>query len=133
MHTAPESLNQVPRAVAALALLLALAMLEQGFSLFQRDLAFSAVDAEVGFWGEGSYHPTTAKREQVGRQLDALLEQAPGNPDYQLLAASYHAWQAYWADDPELEQKYTRKAEKAQIAARQARPAYPRDEAAATD
>jgi hypothetical protein len=69
----------------------------------------------------------------VGQQLDALLAEAPGHPEYQLLAASYYSWQAYWAEDPELEQQYTRKAEQAQYAAQQARPAYARDEQAETD
>jgi hypothetical protein len=121
------------RAKSAIALLLALAMMWQGLGLFQRDLAFIAVETEVSFWGEGSYQPTAAKREWAGRQLDALLAETPANPDYQLLAASYHAWQAYWAQDPELEQQYTHKAEQAQYAARQARPAYLRDEQAAID
>ncbi len=37
-------------------------MVEQGFSLFQRDLAFTAADTEVSFWGQGDYQPTAAQR-----------------------------------------------------------------------
>ena len=91
MRTTP-ALQQVPRAAAALALLLALAMVEQGFSLFQRDLAFTAAETEVSFWGQGDYQPTVEKREWVGQQLGELLAESPGNPEYQLLAASYYAW-----------------------------------------
>jgi hypothetical protein len=130
------SLKQVPKPAAVLALLalaLALIMVEQGYSLFQRDLAFGAAETEVSFWGEGSYQPTAAKREQVGRQLAILLQQAPGNPDYQLLAASYYSWQAWWAEDPELEEQYTHKGQRARELARQSRPAYVYNEAGETE
>ncbi|MCB1848604.1 MAG: hypothetical protein KDI04_14835 [Halieaceae bacterium] len=133
MHTAPLSLQQVSRAAAALALLLALAVVEQGFSLFQRDLAFTAAETEVSFWGEGNYQPTAAKREWVGQQVGELLAEAPGHPEYQLLAASYYAWQAYWAEDPKLEQQYTHKGQQAREYARQSRPAYVYNEAGATE
>ena len=128
MRTTP-ALQQVPRAAAALALLLALAMVEQGFSLFQRDLAFTAAETEVSFWGQGDYQPTVEKREWVGQQLGELLAESPGNPEYQLLAASYYAWQAWWTDDPELEQQYTQKGQQARELARQSRPAYVYNEA----
>ena len=132
MRTTP-ALQQVPRAAAALALLLALAMVEQGFSLFQRDLAFTAAETEVSFWGQGDYQPTVEKREWVGQQLGELLAESPGNPEYQLLAASYYAWQAWWTDDPELEQQYTQKGQQARELARQSRPAYVYNEADATE
>ncbi|MCB0636805.1 MAG: hypothetical protein KDC54_09330 [Lewinella sp.] len=132
MRTTP-ALQQVPRAAAALALLLALAMVEQGFSLFQRDLAFTAAETEVSFWGQGDYQPTVEKREWVGQQLGELLAESPGNPEYQLLAASYYAWQAWWTDDPELEQQYTQKGQQARELARQSRPAYVYNEAGETE
>ena len=132
MRTTP-ALQQVPRAAAALALLLALAMVEQGFSLFQRDLAFTAAETEVSFWGQGDYQPTVEKREWVGQQLGELLAESPGNPEYQLLAASYYAWQAWWTDDPELEQQYTQKGQQAREFARQSRPAYVYNEAGANE
>ena len=118
---------------AALALLLALVMAWQGLGLMQRDLAFTAADTEVSFWGQGNYQPTAAKRDWVGQQVGDLLAQSPGNPDYQLLAASYYAWQAWWADDPELEQQYTQKGQQAREIARQSRPAYVYNEAGATE
>ena len=132
MRTTP-ALQQVPRSAAALALLLALAMVEQGFSLFQRDLAFTAAETEVSFWGQGDYQPTVEKREWVGQQLGELLAESPGNPEYQLLAASYYAWQAWWTDDPELEQQYTQKGQQARELARQSRPAYVYNEAGETE
>ena len=132
MRTTP-ALQQVPRAAAALALLLALAMVEQGFSLFQRDLAFTAAETEVSFWGQGDYQPTVEKREWVGQQLGELLAESPGNPEYQLLAASYYAWQAWWTDDPELEQQYTQKGQQSRELARQSRPAYVYNEAGETE
>ena len=132
MRTTP-ALQQVPRAAAALALLLALAMVEQGFSLFQRDLAFTAAETEVSFWGQGDYQPTVEKRKWVGQQLGELLAESPGNPEYQLLAASYYAWQAWWTDDPELEQQYTQKGQQARELARQSRPAYVYNEAGETE
>ena len=132
-RAAPVSSQPLPRSAAALALLLALAMVEQGFSLMQRNLAFSAADTEVSFWGQGDYQPTAAKREWVGQQVGDLLDQSPGNPDYQLLAASYYAWQAWWADDPALEAQYTRMGQRAAEMARQSRPAYVYNEPGATE
>lgn len=121
------------RATAAIALLAALAVVWQGLNLFQRDLAFTAAETEVSFWGRGEYQPTAATRERTGAQLQALLAANPTHPEYQLLAASYYAWQAYWTDNEELEQRFTRRAEQARKAARQSRPAYVYNEDGTSD
>ena len=121
------------RAGAFAALLLAVTITWQGLALLQRDLAFSAAETEVSFWGREGYQPTVATIARTGRQLEALLARAPEHPEYQLLAASYYAWRAWWADDAELEAQYTRMGQQAREIARQSRPAYVYNEAGETE
>ena len=121
------------RAGAFAALLLAVTITWQGLALLQRDLAFSAAETEVSFWGREGYQPTEATIARTGRQLEALLARAPEHPEYQLLAASYYAWRAWWADDAELEAQYTRMGQQAREIARQSRPAYVYNEAGETE
>ena len=121
------------RAGAFAALLLAVTITWQGLALLQRDLAFSAAETEVSFWGREGYQPTEATIARTGRQLEALLATAPEHPEYQLLAASYYAWRAWWADDAELEAQYTRMGQQAREIARQSRPAYVYNEAGETE
>ena len=129
----PASARGVARAGAFAALLLVLAMTWHGLALLQRDLAFSAAETEVSFWGREGYQPTAATIARTGRQLEALLATAPEHPEYQLLAASYYAWRAWWADDAELEAQYTRMGQQAREIARQSRPAYVYNEAGETE
>ena len=121
------------RAGAFAALLLAVTITWQGLALLQRDLAFSAAETEVSFWGREGYQPTEATIARTGRQLEALLARAPEHPEYQLLAASYYAWRAWWADDAELEAQYTQLGQQAREIARQSRPAYVYNEAGETE
>ena len=121
------------RAGAFAALLLAVTITWQGLALLQRDLAFSAAETEVSFWGREGYQPTAATIARTGHQLEALLATAPEHPEYQLLAASYYAWRAWWADDAELEAQYTRMGQQAREIARQSRPAYVYNEAGETE
>tara|TARA_R110001599_G_C12274970_1_gene662053 strand:+ start:1105 stop:1521 length:417 start_codon:yes stop_codon:yes gene_type:complete len=112
-------------AAAVLALVLALALVWQSAKLFQQDLAFTAVETEVSFWGRGDYQPDAKTRARVGKTLEGLLTEVPAHPGYLMLAANYHAWQAYWAESPELEYDFSRRAEAAKNAAKQSRPAHP--------
>ena len=125
----PAAARGVARAGAFAGLLLALTMTWQGLALLQRDLAFTAAETEVSFWGREDYQPTQATIARTGRQLEALLAKAPRHPEYQLLAASYYAWQAYWTEDAELEAQYTQLGQQAREIARQSRPAYVYNEA----
>ena len=133
MMRPPAAARALTRTGAFAALLLALTMTWQGLALLQRDLAFSAAETEVSFWGREDYQPTEATRQRTGRQLEALLATAPEHPEYQLLAASYYAWRAWWADDAELEAQYTRMGQQAREIARQSRPAYVYNEAGETE
>ena len=108
-----------------MALVLALSMAWQSAKLFQQDLAFTAAETEVSFWGRGDYQPDAKTRERVGKTVETLLQEVPTHPGYLTLAASYYAWQAYWAETPEMEYDYNRRAEAAKNAARQSRPANP--------
>lgn len=113
------------RAAAAIALLvLALTMVWQGLSLIQRDLAFTAAETEVSFWGRGEYQPGERARDAAGNALQGLLAAAPAHPDYLTLASSYYAWRAYWAQEAAAESEFNGKALAAQLAAQQSRPAY---------
>jgi hypothetical protein len=108
----------------AAALVLAIIVALQSASLFRLDLAFTATETELSFWGRGDYLPTAATRARTERELEVLLERAPVHPDYLALAAYHDAWLAYREDDPAIAQAYALQAVKAQFAAQQNRPAY---------
>lgn len=112
------------RATAAIALLVALVMVWQGLNMFQGDLAFSAAETEVSFWGRGEYQPTERTREATGYAVENLVAAAPAQPAYLSLAASYYAWRAYWTEEIAVENDYNAQALAAQYAAQQSRPAY---------
>jgi hypothetical protein len=114
----------VARISAVVALLIALALVWQGLGLLQRDLAFTAAETEVSFWGRGEYQPYEDTRETVGRAVEQLVAAAPGQPDYLTLAASYYAWRGYWAQEATVETEYNALALAAQYSAQQSRPAY---------
>jgi len=114
-------------AAAALALAtlgLAVTLAWQAATLFHLDLAFTATETELSFWGRGEYEPAEATRETTGRELDALLAAAPDHPDYLTLAAYHAAWLAYREDDPTVARPYALQAVDKQYAAQQNRPAY---------
>jgi hypothetical protein len=110
--------------LAAFAGALAITVAWQSATLFRLDLAFTATETELSFWGRDGYQPTDAARARIGKELDTLLERAPAHPDYLALAAYHHTWQAYREDDPTIAQVYALQAVNAQFAAQQNRPAY---------
>lgn len=110
--------------LAGAALLIAIILAWQATALVRQDLAFTAVETEVSFWGRGSYQPDELTIARTGQRLDALLQAAPAHPAYQSLAASYWDWQVYWADNAEQEQLYAQRAQQARDIARQSRPAF---------
>lgn len=112
------------RMLAAVALLPALAVAWQSAVLVRDDLAFTASQTEVSFWGRGDYRPTPATRQRTEHAVEALLADNPSQPDYLELAAGLYAWQGYWVQDPEQAAEYNRRAVRAQYAAQVARPAY---------
>ncbi|MEM1154586.1 MAG: hypothetical protein AAGI44_10615 [Pseudomonadota bacterium] len=109
----------------ASSLCIAIALVWQGFSLFSQDLAFTAIEAEVSFWGQGEYVPVEGTREQVGETLATLLNSEPEHPGYLTLATSYYAWRAYWAETKQQELDYNARSERAARAAWLSRPAHP--------
>ena len=111
-------------ALALAALGLAVTLAWQAATLFHLDLAFTATETELSFWGRGDYQPAEATRETTRRDLDALLAAAPEHPDYLTLAAYHAAWLAYWEDDPTVARPYALLAVDNQYAAQQNRPAY---------
>lgn len=121
---APQAAPTGARVLAVAALAPALAVAWQSTALCQRDLAFTAAETEVSFWGRGEYLPGSATRQRTERAVEALLAESPAQPDYLQLAASLFAWQGYWASDPWRETGYIRRAVEAQWAAQENRSAY---------
>lgn len=93
-------------------------------SWLRLDLAYTATETELSFWGRGHYLPSEATWARAGRELDTLLSRAPVHPDYLSLAAYRYTWLAYWEDDPVAALPYAVQAVNAQFAAQQMRPAY---------
>lgn len=123
---AANPMPNASRALVATILLISLYTASRAADLLRQDLAFTAVQTEVSFWGRGDYQPARPVRTDLGRRLDTLLADSPAQPDYLTVAASYFAWQAFWAETLELEQDYSRRALRAQYTAQQSRPAYRR-------
>ena len=127
-HLAPAAgagkASPVATAITLAALAIAITVAWQAATLFRLDLAFTAAETELSFWGRGNYQPTAATREHIQRELDALLAAAPGQPNYLALAAYHDAWLAYREDDPDAARPYALRAASAQFGAQQNRPAY---------
>jgi len=70
--------------LAGVAGVLAVIVAWQSATLFRMDLAFTAAETELSFWGRGDYQPTEATRARISRELGVLLEGAPAHPDYHL-------------------------------------------------
>jgi len=109
-------------AIAALGMAVTVAW--QSATVFRLDLAFTAAETELSFWGRGDYQPDDASRQRTARTLEALLIEAPRHPDYLTLAAYHDAWRAYREDDPTLAQPYAVRALNNQYGAQLNRPAY---------
>jgi hypothetical protein len=110
--------------MAAPILALALVAAYTGFTTFAQDLAFTNAQTELSFWGSDSYQPEPKTIELTGRTIDALLQNAPGHPEYLGLQANYAAWQAYWATDTIERVSFSQQAVQSQHAALQSRPAH---------
>ncbi len=127
MSVAEPVVRDKPRVAIALALaalILAITAAWQSADLFRLDLAFTAVETELSFWGRGNYQPGEATREHTARALDTLLARAPDQPDYLALAAYHSAWLAYEEDVPEIARSHALEAAQTQLLAQQRRPAY---------
>ncbi len=85
--------------MAAPILALALVGAYRGFTTFAQDLAFTNAQTELSFWGSDSYQPEPETIKYTGQTIDALLQNAPGHPEYLGLQANYAAWQAYWVKE----------------------------------
>ena len=109
-------------AIAALGMAVTVAW--QSATVFRLDLAFTAAETELSFWGRGDYQPDDASRQRTAQALEALLAVAPRHPDYLALAAYHDAWRAYREDDPTLAQPYAVRALNNQYGAQLNRPAY---------
>lgn len=105
-------------------LLLALGGTLYAGELFRRDLLFTRLETEVGFWGRGDYQPRPETIQRTGRSLNTLVESAPNNPLYLALQANYAAWRGFWSEDPALGQQFTGRAIAAQRASLESRPAH---------
>lgn len=113
------------RAAAALiVLVVCIASFAGGWRAFSQDLEYRRLVTEVGFWGREGYLPTDEVLAQTARDLDRLLAQAPGQPDYLALRASVFAWQGYASEDIDTRIAFSNRAVQTQYSALRARPAH---------
>jgi hypothetical protein len=112
------------RLMAAALLLLALLGVYAGVVTFQQDLAFTAAQTEISFWGRDNYQPEPKIIKHTGHTIDTLVQQAPLHPEYLGLGAKYDAWQAYWAIEPDERANFNEKAVQSQYKAMLSRPAH---------
>lgn len=118
MSTSPAQLMAIP--ILALALVGA----HRGFTTFRQDLVFTSAQTELSFWGRDTYQPEPKTISHTGQAIGALLQDAPGHPEYLGLQANFAAWQAYWAKDPIERASFSLQAVQNQKAALQSRPAH---------
>jgi len=95
-----------------------------GFITFTQDLAFTGAQTELSFWGRDGYQPEAGTIARTGQSIDALLQGAPGNPEYLGLQASYATWQAYWAENTDERASFNAQAVQSQYKGLQSRPAH---------
>jgi hypothetical protein len=110
--------------MAAPILALALVGAHRGFTTFAQDLAFTNAQTELSFWGSDSYQPEPETIKYTGQTIDALLQNAPGHPEYLGLQANYAAWQAYWSKNRNNRASFNSQAVQSQHKALQSRPAH---------
>jgi hypothetical protein len=94
-----------------------------GVSLFQQNLAFTAVDTELSFWGRSKYQPDVQTIAVTGASIEGLLRHNPRHPDYLASQAYYTAWQGYRAQDGTERERLNEQAAASQYLALQSRPA----------
>ena len=111
------------RLMLVVVLMLTLLLVAQGCRLFQQDLAFTAAETELSFWGSESYHPPEPTIKRAGQTIESLLQQAPQHASYLELQAYYLSWLGYWSEDVELRLRFNDQAVQTQYRALQARPA----------
>ncbi len=70
----------------------------QGLSTLNRDMAFTAVQTEVSFWGRASYQPTAATIARTDRDIHQLTAVSV-NPEHLALQAAYASWRGFWAEN----------------------------------
>jgi hypothetical protein len=118
MDISPARIMTVPL------LLLALLGVYAGIITFQQDLAFTAAQTEISFWGRDNYQPELKTIKHAGHTIDTLLQQAPLHPEYLGLSAKYEAWQAYWTSEPDERVSFNQGAVQSQYKAMLSRPAH---------
>ena len=111
------------RGAAALALLLAAAGVYAGVRVYLQDLEYTRVQAEISFWGRGTYQPAQGVIEHTGDVIGGLLRAAPAQPELLELQAHYLAWRAYWSEDPGRRDDFGQAAADSQYLALLSRPA----------
>jgi hypothetical protein len=104
-------------------LILTLLLVAQGLRLFQQDLAFTAAETELSFWGRENYQPLQPAIVRTGQRIDALLQQNPQHSSYLELHAYYLSWLGFWTDDVEQRFSFNDQAMQTQYRALQTRPA----------
>lgn len=110
--------------LTAAALVVAITVAWQSATVISQDLAFTAAETELSFWGRDNYQPADSSREDTQKVLETLLAAAPNHPDYLALKAYHEAWRAYSAYDPRITHMHVLRAMRLQLSAQEARPAY---------
>ncbi|MEP4486932.1 MAG: hypothetical protein ABJ013_14980 [Halioglobus sp.] len=94
------------------------------FKAIQHDLIFDELEAEVSFWGRGSYQPTESTRHSIASRLEKQLQINPKLTRLRALEASRLAWEGYWSSTDRDYKQFSRLAIEAQYASLATRPAY---------
>jgi hypothetical protein len=111
-------------AVPLVILAIALAGAYAGFTRFTQNLAFTAAETEVSFWGRERYQPQATTIKRTGHGIESLLQSAPNDPQYLGLQATYFAWRGYWTDNMDMRTSFNTRALQSQYQGLQARPAH---------
>jgi hypothetical protein len=111
-------------AVPLVILAIALAGAYAGFTRFTQNLAFTAAETEVSFWGRERYQPQATTIKRTGHGIESLLQNAPNHPQYLGLQATYLAWRGYWEDNMDNRASFNTQAVQSQYQGLQARPAH---------
>jgi hypothetical protein len=88
-----------------------------------RDLEYTRLATEVGFWGRGDYFPLRENRKATAAAARELLKQRPDHPAVLALVARISGWEGYYSLTPGNARRHYAEAVEQQRRALVARPA----------
>lgn len=76
-----------------------LGLLSMAVNIVRSDLAYSAAEREISFWGRAGYTPGPVAISKAESDIQLALSLWPGQPDYLRVQSRLLMWRAYWSSE----------------------------------